>query len=62
MYRTRELPVCNMMLRIPNCLDNRLTDGGKVVSPTHSWLFTPQKHYHFYVSRDYTPGLDWSLD
>jgi hypothetical protein len=23
------------MLRIPHCLDNRLTDGGKVVSPTH---------------------------
>jgi hypothetical protein len=22
------------MLRIPHCLDNRLTDGGKVVSPT----------------------------
>jgi hypothetical protein len=28
------------MLRIPHCLDNRLTDGGKVVSPMH----------HFYVS------------
>jgi hypothetical protein len=25
------------MLKIPHCLDNRLTDGGKVVSPTH-WL------------------------
>jgi hypothetical protein len=24
------------MLRIPRCLDNRLTDGGKVVSPTHT--------------------------
>jgi hypothetical protein len=23
------------MLRIPHCLDNRLTDGGQVVSPTH---------------------------
>jgi hypothetical protein len=23
------------MLRIPHCLDNRLTDNGKVVSPTH---------------------------
>jgi hypothetical protein len=23
------------MLRIPRCLDNRLIDGGKVVSPTH---------------------------
>jgi hypothetical protein len=27
------------MLRIPHCLDNRLTDGCKVVSPTHRPLF-----------------------
>jgi hypothetical protein len=33
------------MLRIPHCLDNRLTDGGKVVSPTHLPHTTPQKHY-----------------
>jgi hypothetical protein len=33
------------MLRIPHCLDNRLTDGGKVVSPTHWPHSTPQKHY-----------------
>jgi hypothetical protein len=38
------------MLRIPHCLDNRLRDGGKVVSPTHPPHFTPQKHYYFYVS------------
>jgi hypothetical protein len=38
------------MLRIPHCLDNRLTDGGKVVSPTHQPHFTPQKHYYVYVS------------
>jgi hypothetical protein len=38
------------MLRIPHCLDNRLTDGGKVVSPTHRPHFTPQKHYYVYVS------------
>jgi hypothetical protein len=31
------------MLRIPHCLDNRLIDGGKVVSPTHQPHFTPQK-------------------
>jgi hypothetical protein len=37
------------MLRIPHCLDNRLTDGGKVVSPMHPPHFTPEKHY-FYVS------------
>jgi hypothetical protein len=30
------------MLRIPHCLDNRLTDGGKVISPTHPPQFTTQ--------------------
>jgi hypothetical protein len=39
------------MLRIPHCLDNRFTGGGKVVSPTHPLHFTPQKHYYFYVPR-----------
>jgi hypothetical protein len=38
------------MLRITHCLDNRLTDGGNVVSPTHQPHFTPQKHYYFDVS------------
>jgi hypothetical protein len=28
------------MLRIPHYLDNRLTDGGKVVSPTHRPLLS----------------------
>jgi hypothetical protein len=37
------------MLRIPHCLDNRLTDGGKVVSPMHLSHFTPQKHFYLYV-------------
>jgi hypothetical protein len=37
------------MLKIPHCLDSRLTDSGKVVSPTHPLHLTPQKHY-FYVS------------
>jgi hypothetical protein len=32
---------------LPHCLDNRLTDGSKVVSPTHPPHFTPQKHYYF---------------
>jgi hypothetical protein len=35
------------MLRTPHCID-RLTDGGKVVSPTHHPHFTPQKHYFFF--------------
>jgi hypothetical protein len=38
------------VLRIPHSLDSRLTDGGKVVSPTHPPHFTSQKHYNFYVS------------
>jgi hypothetical protein len=38
------------IFRIPNCLDNRLTHCGKVVSRTHPAHFTPQKHYYFYVS------------
>jgi hypothetical protein len=33
------------MLRIPHCLDNRLTNGGKDVSPTHRPRSTPQIHY-----------------
>jgi hypothetical protein len=33
------------MLRIPHCLDNRLTDGSKVVNPTHPPHSTLQKHY-----------------
>jgi hypothetical protein len=33
------------MLRIPHCIDNRLTDDGKVVSPMHPPPSTPQKHY-----------------
>jgi hypothetical protein len=38
------------MLWIPHCLDNRLIDGGKAVSPTHRPYFTPQKHYYLNVS------------
>jgi hypothetical protein len=33
------------MFRIPHCLDNRLTDVGKVVSPTHQPRSTPQIYY-----------------
>jgi hypothetical protein len=42
------------MLRVAHCLDNRLIDGGKVVSPTHRPHFTPQKHY-FFVSGTHDP-------
>jgi hypothetical protein len=33
------------MLRITYCLENRLIDGGNVVSPTHWPRSTPQKYY-----------------
>jgi hypothetical protein len=33
------------MLRLPRCLDNRLTDAGKVVSLRHRPRSTSQKHY-----------------
>jgi hypothetical protein len=33
------------MLRIPHCLDSRITDGGEDVSPTHRPRSTSQKHY-----------------
>jgi hypothetical protein len=38
------------MLRIPRCLDNRLTDGGEVVSPSHRPRSTPQKHFLVLIS------------
>jgi hypothetical protein len=51
------------MLRIPHCLDSRLTDGGKVVNPTHQLHITPQKHYfsafgtHFCLRLSKAQGL-----
>jgi hypothetical protein len=38
------------MLRISHCLHNRLTDGGKVVSPTHRQLSTLHKHFLVRIS------------
>jgi hypothetical protein len=38
------------MLRIPHCLDNRLIDGGKVVSPTHQRALLPRNNIFFNVS------------
>jgi hypothetical protein len=34
------------MLRIPHCQDNRLIDGGDVVSLTHRPLSTNHKYYY----------------
>jgi hypothetical protein len=46
------------MLRIPHCLDSRLTDGGTVVSPAHRPHFTPHKHfwYSFMLEAEWIPG------
>jgi hypothetical protein len=52
LYKKKAIPVTGRgglqaceMLRIPHCLDNRLTDGGKVVSPAHQPRSTPQKRF-----------------
>jgi hypothetical protein len=37
------------ILRIPLCLDNRLTDGGEVVSLTRGQLSTPHKFLFLYL-------------
>jgi hypothetical protein len=36
------------MLRIPHCLDSRLTDGGKVVSPPILDIFQPPVFYFIF--------------
>jgi hypothetical protein len=36
------------MFRIPRCLEDRLTDGGMVVSPTHRPRSTRQKYFSAY--------------
>jgi hypothetical protein len=45
-------------LRLPHFLDNRLTDDGKVVSPTRRPLFTPQEDswYSFLLETESAPG------
>jgi hypothetical protein len=45
-------------LRFPQYLDNRLTDGGKVVSLTRRPLFTPQEGswYSFLLEAESIPG------
>jgi hypothetical protein len=44
--RVGKSKVANKITAIPHCLENRLTDGGKVVSLTHQQRSIPQK-YHF---------------
>jgi hypothetical protein len=50
------------MLRIPHCLDNRFTDGGKVVSHTHRPRSTPQKQYVYFYGTDFCYRLSKSQD
>jgi hypothetical protein len=50
------------MLRVPHYLDNRLKDGGKVVSLTPRLRFAPQENYlinswySFLLEAELTPG------
>jgi hypothetical protein len=37
------------ILRITRCLDNRLINGGYIVSLTHRLRFIPQKHCNFFL-------------
>jgi hypothetical protein len=46
-----------MRLRIPQCLDNGVIDGGEDVSPKHRSRSTPQKYYFFCrLSKPQGPG------
>jgi hypothetical protein len=53
------------MLWIPQCLDDRLTDGGKIASPTYWPHCTYQEHYfsasgtHFCCRPSKPQGLMW---
>jgi hypothetical protein len=49
------------MLRFPHFLQNWLTDGGKVVSPTHWLPFTPHEdfRYSFLLEAGSTLGTQW---
>jgi hypothetical protein len=46
------------MLRVPHCLDSRLTDGDEVVSLTRRPPFTPQEDswYSFLLDAESNPG------
>jgi hypothetical protein len=54
----REVPYGCERLRLPHFLDNRLTDGGNVVSLTRRPRFTPQESswYSFLLEAESTPG------
>jgi hypothetical protein len=54
------------MLRIPHCLENRLTDGGEFVRPKCRWCLTPQNRFFFclwcsfLLEAEQTPGSSCS--
>jgi hypothetical protein len=54
----REGPYCCETSRFQHFLDNRLTDGGKVVSLTRRPPFIPQEDswYSFLLEAESTPG------
>jgi hypothetical protein len=54
----RESPKGCETSRLPHFLDDRFTDGGKVVYPTHRPPFTPQEDswYSFLYEAESTPG------
>jgi hypothetical protein len=58
MWQAVEVHRVEETLRVPHYLDNRLTDGGKVVSLTRRPLFTPQEEswYSFLLEAELTPG------
>jgi hypothetical protein len=56
LYKSKAIPITGRgglqgceMLRIPHCLDSRLTDGDKVVSPRH-WLHSTLQKHNFSAS------------
>jgi hypothetical protein len=55
----REGPLGCEKSRLPHLLNNRLTDGGKVVSLTRRQPFTPQEDswYSFLLEAESTTGL-----
>jgi hypothetical protein len=54
----REVPYCCETSRLPYSLDNRLTDGGEVVSFKRQPPFTAQDDswYSFMLEAESTPG------
>jgi hypothetical protein len=52
------MPIEMWDVEAPYCLDNRLTDGGEVVSPTRRQPYTPKENslYSFLLEAESNPG------